>query len=90
MKNILYTLALLVSFSSFGQSFEGSLTSFNDVFPTFDKCSEDFLVDDEYLIDSFLETLQLSLESSEDSLYLTNTQRSLFTLINQSFFNLIN
>ena len=74
MKNILYTLALLVSFSSFGQSFEGSLTSFNDVFPTFDKCSEDFLVDDEYLIDSFLETLQLS----EDSLYLTNSQRSLF------------
>jgi hypothetical protein len=74
MKNILYTLALLVSFSSFGQSFEGSLTSFNDVFPTFDKCSEDFLVDDEYLIDSFLETLQLS----EDSLYLTNSRRSLF------------
>ena len=74
MKNLLFTLALLVSFSSFGQSFEGSLTSFNDVFPTFDKCSEDFLVDDEYLIDSFLETLQLS----EDSLYLTNSRRSLF------------
>ena len=74
MKNLLFTLALLVSFSSFGQSFEGFLTSFNDVFPTFDKCSEDFLVDDEYLIDSFLETLQLS----EDSLYLTNSRRSLF------------
>ena len=74
MKNTLYTLALLVSFSSFGQSFEGFLTSFNDVLPTFDKCSEDFLVDDEYLIDSFLETLQLS----EDSLYLTNSRRSLF------------
>ena len=74
MKNLLFTLALLISFSSFGQSLEGYPTSINDLIPTLDKCSEDFLVDDEYLIDSFLETLQLS----EDSLYLTNSRRSLF------------
>jgi hypothetical protein len=78
MKKILFTLVLLISFSSFGQSFEGYTTSINDIIPTFGKCSEDFVIDDEGLIDSFLETLQLSLESSEDSLYLTNTQRSLF------------
>ena len=74
MKNTLYTLALLVSFSSFGQFSEGYFESINDIIPPFDKCSEDFFINDEYLIDSFLETL----ESSEDSLYLTNTQRTLF------------
>ena len=78
MKKILFTLVLLVSFSSFGQSFEGYPTSINDLIPTFGKCSEDFVIGDEGLIDSFLEILQLSLESSKDSLYLTNTQRSLF------------
>ena len=72
MKNILFTLALLISYSSFGQSL-GYTASINDILSPFDKCSKDFLIDDEYLIGSFLETL----ESSEDSLCLTNTQRTL-------------
>ena len=61
MKKIFFTLALLISFSSFGQSFEEYLKSINDVYPMFNKCSKDFLFSDKQLLEIFI--------SKEDSVY---------------------
>ena len=61
MKNLLFTLALLVSFSSFGQSFGVSPESINDVYPMFNKCSKDFAFSDKELLEIFI--------SKEDSVY---------------------
>ena len=53
MKKILFTLALLISFSSFGQSL-GYTTSINDILSEFDKCSPDFMYSDNDLLEYFL------------------------------------
>ena len=52
MKNLIYALALLISFSSFGQEYgTSSITNFS---PELDKCSEEFLVSDKELLEFFL------------------------------------
>ena len=51
MKNLIYALALLISFSSFGQEYgTSSITNFS---PELDKCSEEFLVSDKELLENY-------------------------------------
>jgi hypothetical protein len=53
MKKILFTLALLISFSSFGQEYgTSSITNF---YPELDKCSPDFMYSDNDLLEHFLD-----------------------------------
>ena len=52
MKNLIYALALLISFSSFGQEYgTSSITNFS---PELDKCSPDFMYSDNDLLEYFL------------------------------------
>mgnify|MGYP006079923759 CR=1 FL=1 len=58
MKNILFTLAFLISFSSFGQLSNKDLEDLdkiiNDYISQFDKCSPDFMYSDNDLLEYFL------------------------------------
>jgi len=74
MKNLLFTLALLVSFVSFVSFGQESEYGINSEFSTLDKCGEDFFIDDESLIGAFID---LEVDSL-GSLYLINSQRGLF------------
>tara|TARA_B110000908_G_scaffold49396_1_gene60360 strand:- start:62 stop:1009 length:948 start_codon:yes stop_codon:yes gene_type:complete len=52
MKKILFTLALLISFNSFGQEYDAS--SIYNLFSELDKCSEEFHASDKELLEFFL------------------------------------